>query len=145
DIVNSDDTIISQVTFCCSDEELNHVKEEHDLAIICASLMFEHKTALFIRGLKLAKLIVYWLWDNHHNYLNNINYATPADIIIPAHAYDVSYLRVPHSILGKSIPLCSSQFARKFVADTLAKHSSEERNASLYGGFVAWESERVAL
>jgi hypothetical protein len=136
---------INTIYFCSTDEQLLATNNIFDIAIICTHLIFEHKPAMTIRARDLAKLLVFWTWDNHHKMAENLLFNSLADLIIPAHGYVSNYLKTPYQILCRPFPLSSSQWSRQLVADLLPSDEPLRRSSALFGGYVLWDSDRNHL
>jgi hypothetical protein len=130
---------VHSVTFCSTEAELWSIDRTFDLAICCTHLTQDHLPQLAIRSRDLAKVVVAWAWDNHHDAFHNLCNASLADIVLPAHAYCRHRLKFPHYILGRTTPLCTAQWGRRFANGEILRSSGLARSNSLQGGYVLWE------
>ena len=106
-----------------------------------SALLAAHRQAL-------ADIVVVWMWDNHHSYVNNYNLASAADVFFPAHGYCSDYLNNPYSLNGGALPAACRQWSVGEAREWYGKHCRIPRKDELYGGFVEYANlgvERTSL
>ena len=128
--------IVELVKFSDSENSLETCAEQFDLALVCTHILGEHKPQYIIRKQRLAPLIVVWNWDNHHCWGRNLSANSLADIILPAHSHASDVLKTPHAVLGRCVPLGTSQWSRALTSKLL--WSPHSRSDALSGGHVLW-------
>lgn len=136
---------IGSVTFVSSHESLCQIDRKFDLAVVFQHAWNEYKFNFLIRARELAPLIAIWAWDNHHQEHMNLQSNALADVVFPSHAWCASTLNSPYQIMGHHLPLCCSQWSRRFLSEQIARRLRVERRSELSGGFVLWGTERDRL
>ena len=137
DLIDRKGGEIRSISLVSGEIELLSLQGRFDLALVCTAIGHEQKAEFIIRARKLAPLLLAWTWDNHHHLYENHCGISLADIVLPAHHYCKSLLKTPHAVLGKTFPLCCSQWSRK-MGTALLDESLRSRSDALYGGYVSW-------
>lgn len=130
---------INSVTFCSNRSSLLQLENRYDIAIVCTHINDEQLAQLIIRARNMAGVIVAWTWDNHHHEFENVRSCCMADIVIPAHDFCADKLYFPFYILGKSVPLCTGQWARDNAEEYLSSTLNKTRSNALSGGYIMWD------
>lgn len=84
-------------------------------------------------------LIIGWFWDNHHMYMENMNFAAKYDFGIAGHDFARDYLDNKNMMLLGSKLLCYTQWRDESLTTLQAYRHQFERSDDLYGSFVAYQ------
>ena len=135
---------IKSVTFVSSRESLCRISRKFDLALVCQHAYNEYELSFLIRARQIADVVAIWTFDNHHLEHRNIQSDQLADVVFPSHAWCASVLNSPYQIMGRHLPLCSSQWSRRFLSEQIERRDPGERRTELSGGFVMWGGRGTA-
>ena len=129
---------VKSVRFADSEAALEACKDRFDVAVVCTHIRQEHKAQFIIRQKRLARLIVVWCWDNHHSFDANLRYNSLADLVLAGHSYCSDSLKTPHSVLGRSFCLPTSQWSRSLVSSLIVE-TLDLRSDALSGGHTLYD------
>lgn len=83
-----------------------------------------------------AGAVVGWFWDNHRHYLRNAETACRVDVVIPAHALFMEYLKNDKAIVLDAVPLCTTQWTPHQARRLYERFGGRNRSDLLYGRFL---------
>jgi len=138
DLVFANGGVVEGVTVLSSDVQLAKENRKFDIAIVCQHIGLEHRIQFVLREKQMAPLVVVWAWDNHLDPYANLNFNALADVVIPSHKYCANALKSPQLLLGRTVPQCTSQWARSFARERIDRDKAQFRSNALHGGYVLW-------
>ncbi len=109
-----------------------------DIGIVCNNNQSEHASLFMMRQLNLCDLIFVWTWDNHHDEAQTLVGNALGDIVVPAHRFCAAYMKSPATVLGRHVPLATTQWSRASASRLFEAHRDLERDDALHGGFMVY-------
>ena len=130
---------VASITFRANLSEAVKAGEHYDVALVLTHWVDEVTDLRLARAHDAADLIVLWIWDNHIAENFHRQAAGLADVVIPAHAFNVGYLCGPMNIVLPAVSIPSVQWNRATVETVFETESFGDRLDSLYGPYFTYK------
>lgn len=127
---------IGAIHFIDNLDSLRALTRRFDLAIFCNSATQEHASLFACRQRSMSDFVVTWTFDNHHAEARTLAANNLADAVIPAHRFAAAYMKTPSTVLGRHVPLGTSQWGRQRAAQMFRTYSGFARDDALHGTFL---------
>jgi hypothetical protein len=127
---------IRSVHFAPSVDAVKALPQHFDIAIVCNNVAQEQIPLFAIRQQNNCDFVFVWAFDSHHSERQTLSINMLADAVIPAHRFAASYMKSPTSVLGRHVPLSTSQWSRSRAAQLFQSHLTLPRKNALHGKFV---------
>ena len=130
---------VASITFRPNLADVVKAGEHYDVALVLTHWVDEVSNLRLARSHDSADLIVLWIWDNHIAENFHRQAASLADVVIPAHAFNVGYLRCPLNIVLPAVSIPSVQWNRTTIETVFETERFGDRLDGLYGPYFTYK------